>query len=213
MAIEYATWNPADKGPHVVLTASDLEAGGDGSSYWNTVRATQGKSSGKWYFEVEFTGSTSHLIFGVGTSAMILGGATSHGFPGQDPGAQISWGYYLNLGRRYYQGSQSVVLPLAVSGDIIRVKADLDVGHIYIALNGDAFDTDPLTQVAIGGGTVFPCAATFQSAAKLLVNFGASAFIYSVPSGYNSGWYEGDGVVAGRGAIGRSIGRGIGRSI
>src|SRR3989344_5257710 len=48
----FATWNPSDKSASITFSGSDLTATGptSGSTFFS-VRATIGKSSGKWYWE------------------------------------------------------------------------------------------------------------------------------------------------------------------
>lgn len=193
--ITYATWNPADKGPHVLLEDGNLLARSDGASFWSAVRATQGKNTGKHYFELAITGSIHHF-FGFGTSAMFLGAPSTHGSPGRDTGDRVSYGYMVNFGRRYYKNAYTVPFPVMAQGDILRIKADLDAGEIYVAINGGDWETTPLNAVAIEGEMLYPAAAVYLINSKLTANFGASTFAYSVPDGYNAGWYE--DVVGGR---------------
>ena len=57
----YATWNPIDKGSAIVLSNGNLSVG---SSAAGSVRCTQGKSSGKWFFEVYV--ATAYAGMGIG---------------------------------------------------------------------------------------------------------------------------------------------------
>ena len=51
MSITYATWNPSDKGTNITLSNGNLTVA-KGNAGWESVRATIGVSSGKWYWEV-----------------------------------------------------------------------------------------------------------------------------------------------------------------
>lgn len=185
---EYATWNPADKGPNIVLSNNDLSVEST-QEPWNAVRATQGKSSGKWYFEVFGVFSSAEVIFGFGTSAMFLGDGSNHGFPGYDP-ADISWGHHWANENRWNQRTSSAQFTNVGSTVIYRVKADLDTGEIKIAIGGGSFYAASLNATNLAGKTVFPSVGILTIGPTFTVNFGASAFNYAVPDGYNSGWYE-----------------------
>lgn len=190
---DFATWNPVDKGANVVLSGGDLIASSSGTPF-NTVRATQGKSAGKWYFEVTATAGT-FLIMGFGTAAMNLGPAQA--FPGWDA-TDISWGWLFSSGQRWNQGgSPPPSIDFLNVGDIGRLKVDLDAGIIKAAKNGGAFHATDLNATSTLGKTIFPAIGVFDATTILTANFGASAFVYSVPVGYNAGWFE-DGVAAGR---------------
>lgn len=56
MANTYATLNPSDKDAAITLSGGDLTMS-SATNAWRSVRATIGKSSGKWYWEV--TNSTT----------------------------------------------------------------------------------------------------------------------------------------------------------
>lgn len=61
------TWNPLDKGVNVVLSNNNLSCAGSGTYDQRGVRATAGKSDGKWYFEVLYP-EQSYQLVGFATS-------------------------------------------------------------------------------------------------------------------------------------------------
>src|ERR1700688_4920578 len=68
------TFDPAHKGPNIVLSNGNLSAVGSGSG-WNTVLSTATpRSSGKWYYEATatLTSGTSGAMLGVADAAASL---------------------------------------------------------------------------------------------------------------------------------------------
>jgi hypothetical protein len=79
------TWNSADKAVNLNLTGSDLIAT-VGSAGIGSVRGTQGRSSGKYYFEITYGGPDAVSLGGLGNSSASLS---------QYPGANAnSWGFF-----------------------------------------------------------------------------------------------------------------------
>ena len=194
MAIEYATWNPDDLGFCITLANGNLDMGKQYVLRWNAGRATQGKSSGKWYMEMQILGDWRSII-GYGTAASYLGDISTHGFCGYDPLPNISWGHQFEVARRWYQRIYASVLFSVANDDIIRMKVDLDTGWAYHALNDGAFDPDPVNKFQFPVGVpIFPMASPYYFNSVIRANFGQNAFSYAVPEGYNAGWYEGNGV-------------------
>lgn len=182
----YTTWNPDDKHADITLSGGNLVA--ICTVPWKAVRAIIGKSLGKWYWEVTIDDST-YVNIGVGTSA-----ATLANYPGSDNyGCGIDRGGLYNQGAGLFtQHGSGFVSP--INGDIVSVAFDMDAGEIYFALNGvwagtsnPATGTNP-TFTFTPGITLYPMMGLQTS--QVTANFGASAFSYSVPSGFNSGLYE-----------------------
>lgn len=163
----YATWNPSDKGSLVTLSNGNLTAAYTDYNGSN-VRANIGKSAGKWYWEVK--------VDSVNASASVNIGIWPES-------RSISTYIYNTTGVRRFP------LTLAAN-DILGFRFDADAGTCDVYKNNSlsgAINGSPLTITELwypvvgddnGGG-----AATFTA------NFGASAFTYSVPSGYNAGLY------------------------
>ena len=173
--LTYATWNPADKAASIVLSNGNLRA--SAPVYPGLVRATVGKSSGKWYWEIT-------PFFGGG--AWLIGAAEGSGTVNLSPGyASNSWGYYVN-GAVGTGGSFGGTNDSYTAGDTIGIALDMNSGFIVFYKNGVVQPT-PLSGLA---GTVYPAFGTNISGTTIAdANFGATAFAYPVPSGYNAGIY------------------------
>ena len=77
------TWNPDDKNANITLSNGDLTATAVGTSH-KSIRATESKSSGKWYWEYTITvGGTQYHGIGLSTAAL-------NSYCGS---SSYSWGY------------------------------------------------------------------------------------------------------------------------
>jgi hypothetical protein len=79
-------------------------------------------------------------------------------------------------------------------GDIMQVAVDIDAGKIWFGKNGAWWaGGDPAAGTGAHytgvSGSLFPMASSAYLSLGI-VNFGASAFAYTVPSGFNAGWYD-----------------------
>lgn len=177
----YATLNPSDKSANITLSGGDLTATGNG--LWYSVRATQGKSSGKWYWEITCTT--------VGGSGMFAGGImNSSAVLTNYPGANVNGrGYHAASGNIFNNGDTGVPGITYTSGAVIGVALDMDNGECKFYKNNTQSGST-LTGLT---GTWYPALSPgdFPSQGSILtVNFGASALTYTPPSGFNSGVYE-----------------------
>ena len=175
----YATWNPSDKGANVTLSNGDLTAT-IGTSVAGTVRATIGKSTGKWYWEVESTGSTTNSrVNGAADSASVVSGYL---------GSVVNqWGWIGSTGGVF--SNSAVITTLSAYGNTstLGFALDMDAGTLT------GYVDNVLAGVLVSGlsGTIYP--ATGSGAASGVkvgtANFGATALTYSPPAGFNAGMY------------------------
>jgi hypothetical protein len=170
--VTYATWNPADKAAGVTLSNGNLTA----ASSLGAVRATFGKSSGKWYWEV--------LTQAVGGDIGIANGtSTIASYCGQQAN---QWGYD-NDGKIYSGGTGGAYGATYTNGARIGIALDLDGGTCTWYKNGVS---QGAKTISFGGAVIYPCVGSGTSGKQWTANFGASAFTYSVPSGYSPGFYK-----------------------
>ncbi len=179
----YATWNPSDKAASFTLSGGDKIAAPDSSGTPGKVRATIGKSSGKWYWEYVIVSYASDVYVGVATSAASVdtytgAEATSWSMRGDTFGVDKN-----TNGTPTAYGGTGTLSP----GDVIGVALDMNAGTIVFYINNTSQGT------AFTGltGTLYPSvgdSGTF-SAPTITANFGATAFTYTPPAGYNAGLY------------------------
>jgi len=168
VAPTYATWNPADKDASITLSGGNLTAVGSSTG---SVRGTLGKATGKWYWEAlcNSAGTMGVGVVQLADSLATLPGYTANGWGYFYSGQEINNSLLLNLASTY------------TSGDVIGVALDAGASTVKWYKNNVLQDTQTLS-----AGTYYPICGWN---ANYTANFGASAMIYSPPSGYNAGLY------------------------
>jgi len=181
---EYATWNPSDKSANVTLSNGDLTAARNGGS--GVVRATMGKASGKWYWEITLTstGGTWDCFTGMANNSAVLTG---------NLGANINgWSVVMDDGGYYNNGaiglSGAGTFP-ATTGDVFGFELNLTDGTLKIYQNDVALTPNPLF-TGLLGQTYYPAISVQAQNNTLTANFGASAFTYTGHTGFNQGIYN-----------------------
>lgn len=169
----YATMNPADKNAAMTLSNGDLTATAQaGNTAWQGVRATA-SVTGKKYWEITLnTATASGMMLGIGNSSAPL-----NNFAGFD---NNGWGYY-QTGSKFHTSTGAYGASYT-TGDVIGVALDMDTGSLAFYKNGVS------QGVAYTGvtGTIYPL-FTFKGGTPpgaVTVNFGASAFAYTPPTGH-----------------------------
>lgn len=179
----FAAWNAADMGPNIAVSNAGLTA--TVTSWHSTIRATQGVTSGKWYWEVTLGAGANWPNLGV------MGAAGSiSGYLGQGP---LGWGWcgareVDSIGTRpsVVNGQYGAPGSFAL-GKTLGLALDMGIGTLTYSVNGVS------QGVAFTGitGEVFPAASAcdYQSV-DLQTNFGSAPFKYPVPAGFNAGVYR-----------------------
>lgn len=190
------TWNPSDKHANVTLSNGNLTMKVLSPISFDRygVRANISYTSGKWYWEVTLVNdggpNGGYWTHGVMDSLHSLGSD-------QVGSNALSYGHLAEKlspdGGKETNGLTANYGSVSVGGDIISHALDMDAGKIWWAINGvwqEGGDPGAGTNEAFSGlsGTKFPaCVAfSFGGVKGFTVNFGASSFAYSVPSGFLS---------------------------
>lgn len=172
---QYTTFDPAKKSASVTLSGGNLTASGS-----NAIHALSviGKSTGKWYWEF-----APNVVF------ESIGIATADGSYDNYVGDAVSeWGYR-GSSNSIMNGNSFIQTGLAsyTGGDIISVALDMDSLQVTWRKNnvvqGVAQSIAAGTWYAAAGGVVS------GGAWSCTANFGASAFTYTPPAGFNAGLY------------------------
>ncbi|MDI6717739.1 MAG: hypothetical protein QMD86_01680, partial [Patescibacteria group bacterium] len=173
--------NPNDKNANIALSNGNLTASStDGGASWKCVRANVGKSSGKWYWEAtqNAPGGNNNYVMGIGVANS---SASLNNYCGADANG---WMYSGFNGNKFNNASGTSGLVYGSVyynvGDVIGVSLDMDAGTITMYKNGVS------QGVMYSGlsGTFYP--AFNLENVNLTVNFGATAFTYTVPDGYSA---------------------------
>lgn len=173
----YAIWNTADKSTKITIDGLKATKGTAPPDYAG-VRANIGKSSGKWYWEMTVTlGSTA-------SDAQFIGVSNTSESVDTFTGATVNgWSY--SPGYKRHNGA-TLFGATFTTGDVIGVALDLDAGTLEFYKNGVSQGVAFSSGVS---GTLYPAVSMGYNTFAVTANFGATAFAYSVPSGYNSGVY------------------------
>lgn len=150
------------------------------STYQTGIRATHGKSTGKWYWEVKFdSGDSSGAVMFIGLANKIF---------------SVSFFSILDSTWRSYSGTKKKYPEQANYGssinigDIIGIALDLDIGTLEFYKNGVSMGISHTNVKELG--EVYPMLAGGNTGTKTITfNFGAKPFAYNVPSGHYS--YDG----------------------
>lgn len=176
MAFLPTAWNPADIGSACTLSDSNLTATGKQAN--GSVRSVFGASTGKWYWEITSTGARYPIAGGARATATLTS------YPGEDANG---WSYY-GLGARKFNGpvDASYGTTWSSPSQVIGVALDMDAGTLEFFKNGVSMG------IAFTGlsGTIYAMTGgdTNSAASVTTANFGATAFAYTPPVGFNAGF-------------------------
>lgn len=175
------TWSPTDKASNVSLTNSDLTAGSSSATF-GSVRATLGRSTGKYYFEVLCTtmGSTRT---GVGD-----GSFTITTYVGNSPKSAGFVNSYVSNNGFTLDNSGTFVI---ANGDVLGFAVDGTNGKAWVSKNNAwQLSGDP----AAGTGqwiswtppvTIYPATSVYETNVSFTLRTKTSQITGTVPSGFS----------------------------
>jgi len=165
----YCTLNPLDKGSSATLSDGNLVLSLSAAS---SVRGTIGVSSGKWYWETTW-GGTSGLI-GIAKGDTLLSSYVGR-YADQWAYAQTGEKYTGNVGLAY--GATFT------TGDIIGVALNADSGQLTFYKNGAS---QGVAYSGLTSGPYFPAFGDNSATTNHVTNFGQRPFAYTAPSGFKA---------------------------
>lgn len=178
------TWNPNDIGSGLSLSNDNFTVTSSVST-WRSVRATKGKSEGKWYWEITLddivgSGAVKRNVTGIGTSESSLStfvGATEK---------SLGWSQHDN----YLHYDDDVAITSygeSNNNGVIGIALDLDNDTIEYFMNGvsqGVIDEYSIINLNPDDGLFYPTESLAVSGATTSVNFGATPFQYDIPYGF-----------------------------
>ena len=177
-AVTYATWNPADKWANIVLSNGNLTVANFNTGNANSVRSTISKwaNSWKWYWEIYIVEWT----FSIQGIANLSAGLTNY------IGVDANWWAYYQTGQKINSGI-TAYWSAYTTGDTIWVALDYSGSTASITF----YKNNVSQWVAFSGITwsIFAASSEYPPSSQT-TNFGASAFTYTPPTGFNSWLYN-----------------------
>lgn len=182
------TWNSSDKSANLTLSGSNLTVTSTSAASAG-VRSVTGKRTGKWYVEFTCTTFASGGSNAVGVACSYR--AIDSIWSGEGIAANANGTIYLNF------VNTGLSIGAIAGGDIICMAVDLPNRRVWFRKNGGSWNAtsgsayDPTDATT---GALMPTAAQYlgmgssTSGNVVTANVGGTAFTYSVPSGYSSGW-------------------------
>lgn len=188
------TWSTSNKNASVTYSNGNLTAAG--TSNTQSVIASQGMSSGKWYWETTIgAGTTFNILTGIALSTLNVSATI---YTGQTLNSAFTC-YALN--GALYNGFSQIVsgitgTPVAFnsSGVVVGIALDLTNNIIAWYKNGVLMEYYTIPS----GQTWFPAigCGTSGTTWSMTADFGNSQLIYNPPTGFTSG-VGGTGVATG----------------
>ena len=173
----YAALNPLVGSVGVTLSQANLSATFDtaGGTRYGTI-GTIGVSSGKWYWEYEFSAGGNSALVGITQKPFAVQMGTYPGFASGD------YGYFGSNGSKYTNDTGSAYGATFTTGDVIGIALDLDAGTLTFYKN----NTSQGTAYSSISGTFFPAIGKGITATGItsFVNFGQRPFTYTPPTGF-----------------------------
>lgn len=196
-ALTYTTWNSADKGADMTLSGGDLTATAAATAAAAWVRSVSGKSSGKYYVEMNFDNFTDQddHKFGISKAGATISSTTAFGGDANSlcigkNGAASTTPQKRTGGTSTNLGSSATY----ASGKKLMMAVDIDNGKIWWGYDGTWFDSgDPAAGTnaqftsGISGNTWYVGYYQIRNPIATTTNFGTSAFTHTLPSGF-TGW-------------------------
>lgn len=168
--LDRSTWNPSDRGSSVVLSNGNKTAQ---AFQINCVRGQLPHNQGVRQFEVLIGANTLRAaMLGVATSSAAL-----TNYPGSGAGG---WAYYSYDGHLYAEGVDTAYGAAFVTGDVVGVVVDFDLGALRFYLNG----ANQGQRSILAGLTLFPFFGTGSTSSSTpsegTLNTGDQPFAYPV---------------------------------
>jgi len=169
----YCTINPLNAGSNSSLTDGNLSWTRTSNGY-SMGLGTIGVSSGKWYWEYTFNGSTNNAI----PVGVVPVGSTAT-YPGEDSN---SVGYNFN-GTKVIGTVQTSYGASLAANDVVGVAFDAGAGTVVFYKNGVSQGT---ATSSLTSGPYCPAVSSWTSGTGSFMNFGQRPFAYSAPSGFKA---------------------------
>lgn len=181
------TWNPTDKGTSTVLSNGNLTA----SPIYQTssVKSSLSHNQGKWFCEIKMEALNFDCI-GIGKSNLSMTSVLT---------SSPDFYYYYVDGRKSTGGSPSAYGSAMVTGDVIGILVDFDIGTLTFYKNGVSQGVAFTDIKKLGDFVIIASSGTGSGTNRVTANFGATPFMFppnsqDIPLGVKS--YDGNQVLS-----------------
>lgn len=166
------TFDPTKRAPTISLTGGNLIATTTGAD--GIVLGTVGKSSGKWYWEINLQAGSNGYSVGCAQVQILYNSVLGAYATGWSYTTFFTGSYKQNSGTAPPYGTPATV------GDTIGVALDMNLNQITIYKNNISLG------VMFTGlyGTIFPAVGSYLYPATYLARFSAGSFMFTPPAGF-----------------------------
>lgn len=190
VAVTYATWNPSDKINCTLSNGNLTWTKTSTSAYWNAVRSTIGKSSGKRYREIVAWWTWTYItITGISLLSYDISNANVNNYPWSRADGWLSNGYWGNNWQKVSNASFQNYWNSFAVGDVIWVALDMDNWEIKYYKNNVVQNSWTAAYTWLSW-TWYAISSVTDTTQTFTANFWATAMDYSPPSGYNAWLYS-----------------------
>jgi hypothetical protein len=182
------TFNPARTDASVALSNGNLTAVGSVGAFRNSF-GIKSQASGLFYCEI-----TVNALNGTDGIGIANNNLSTTQNPGGDTG---SIGYFGNGGSVIITGVGRATLASFATGSVVSMAVDIGNKKIWFRVGGGGWNNDilanqnPATNTGgvswnglIASGPFTPVVCVASSGSSFTANFGATSYLYSVPSGF-----------------------------
>lgn len=178
-----STWDAALKGANVVLSNGDLDATKAGSGY-QSVYGTQGRSSGRYAFEIVTTVQSALSTLSMGIADKTNAAGVIATFLGNNAGPVETIGYNAHTSNRYYRrmtagNISGNVMSGAVNAVSTVITVDVNFAANTVTFYQNGIALTPSGIAITSGVTYFPAASVQSGSAVRLRTTGLT----HLPSG------------------------------
>jgi len=191
---------PAYTNGNITLSVSNTKATQTIGNNWTWSYGTPMFNSGKWYFECTCNNQSSSNAPLVGVGPRVSGTANTPGgntYPGGSSNSGVGMS---QLGTVYYlSNSIATGYPTFTTGSVISVAIDYGNAKIWFRVNGGNWNgsgtADPATNtgglsistfLSAAPGGISPGFGLYYTNDAMTMNFGDTAFTYTIPSGFTA---------------------------
>lgn len=182
--VVYNTLNPSDKAAVIALSGGNLIATHSGTTGFANVRAVTPVTSGLCYAELTITSGTANIMFGLAESGMSLTA---------QPGFTTTTSHCYWYADAVYFNSATVT-NMVGSGTLVQIALNKNTNRIWYRRGGNwnnNVSADPSTgvggfDISAMGATLYPFVGIFTDTNSATVNFGATAYTGTPPSGFGN---------------------------